>query len=342
MKAHRKVSTLTTARETRVVKLLLVGHDHEFDGHVIRRIFDTTQPWVASRSPTLLGALDRIQSDPIDVVLLGRFLRSAEVELFVTDARRSGFEGLILQAAVKSEPMFGQPGSSSDLGLGAETNELRSIRLADGKPPDGSLARSLTPRQKAVLSGVCKGWSNQEVAGYLKCSEGAVKAILQQLFEKIGVRKRTQIVRLALEKGLIDGNESFRGSTVREPPNFPASLGKQDVKKPICIGHFVLDIAAHRAWVRGIETHFTPKEFWLLAFLITHPDELVESGALCELFWRNPTSKQEALRVLIAALRAKIEVSKSPQYLLTERSYGYRFHPFPAVNEAVESDTSSR
>jgi hypothetical protein len=34
----------------------------------------------------------------------------------------------------------------------------------------------------------------------LQCSEGSVKAVLQELFNKLGVRKRAQIVRMAFEK----------------------------------------------------------------------------------------------------------------------------------------------
>jgi DNA-binding CsgD family transcriptional regulator/DNA-binding winged helix-turn-helix (wHTH) protein len=321
MKVHRRVLTPPGTRETCVIRLLLVGRNNEFDGHVTRRIFDTNQPWIVGRAPTLLGALDLMQSDAIDVVLLGRNFRGAELELFVADARRNGFEGLILQAAVRSEPSSGR-------------NESRTALV-------GNRSFSFTPRQKAVLAGVCKGWTNHEIASHLKCSEGAVKAILQQLFEKIGVRKRTQIVRLACEKELVDADESLRDRPVRGEriPNLrPLLLGRHDEKKPISIGHFVLDIVAHRVWVRGVETHLTPKEFWLLAFFATHPGELVESRALCEFFWRNPTSKHDALRVLIAALRAKIELSKIPEYLVTERSYGYRFNPFPALNSAAENN----
>jgi hypothetical protein len=47
---------------------------------------------------------------------------------------------------------------------------------------------------------VSEGWTNQQIALHLKCSEGSVKAVLQELFSKLGVRKRAQIVRMAFEK----------------------------------------------------------------------------------------------------------------------------------------------
>ncbi len=51
-----------------------------------------------------------------------------------------------------------------------------------------------------VLTFVFEGLSNKEIAGRLQVSESSVKASLQQLFEKTGVRTRSQLVRIALEK----------------------------------------------------------------------------------------------------------------------------------------------
>ncbi len=61
-------------------------------------------------------------------------------------------------------------------------------------------AESLTPRERAVLKAVFEGLSNKEIAAKLTLSESSVKAALQQLFEKTGVRTRSQLVRIALEQ----------------------------------------------------------------------------------------------------------------------------------------------
>lgn len=58
---------------------------------------------------------------------------------------------------------------------------------------------SLGPRELAVVRSVFKGLSNKQIADQLKLSESVVKAILQQLFSKTGVRTRGQLVRFALE-----------------------------------------------------------------------------------------------------------------------------------------------
>jgi two-component system nitrate/nitrite response regulator NarL len=51
-----------------------------------------------------------------------------------------------------------------------------------------------------VLSYIFEGLANKEIAGRIGVSESSVKAILQQLFTKTGVRTRSQLVRVALEQ----------------------------------------------------------------------------------------------------------------------------------------------
>ena len=59
---------------------------------------------------------------------------------------------------------------------------------------------SMTERDKHVLRMLLEGNSNKEIATELNLSESAIKAALQQLFAKTGVRSRSQLVRVALEK----------------------------------------------------------------------------------------------------------------------------------------------
>jgi two-component system, NarL family, nitrate/nitrite response regulator NarL len=58
----------------------------------------------------------------------------------------------------------------------------------------------LTQRERQVLSFVFEGLTNKQIADRLQISETAVKASLQQLFAKTGVRTRSQLVRVALEQ----------------------------------------------------------------------------------------------------------------------------------------------
>ena len=62
-----------------------------------------------------------------------------------------------------------------------------------------------TEREQQVLQGIFEGLANKEIGAKLGVSESAVKATLQQLFQKTGVRTRSQLVRIALESSWFDG-----------------------------------------------------------------------------------------------------------------------------------------
>jgi two-component system nitrate/nitrite response regulator NarL len=69
---------------------------------------------------------------------------------------------------------------------------------------EGESAHAAPPvfndRQRKVLRYIVEGLSNKEIAWHLQISESYVKAILQGLFQKTGVRTRGQLVRVALEQ----------------------------------------------------------------------------------------------------------------------------------------------
>jgi two-component system nitrate/nitrite response regulator NarL len=60
--------------------------------------------------------------------------------------------------------------------------------------------RKLTEREREVLRGLLEGLSNKEIGVRLGVSESTVKSAMQQLFQKLGVRTRSQLVRVTLEQ----------------------------------------------------------------------------------------------------------------------------------------------
>lgn len=58
---------------------------------------------------------------------------------------------------------------------------------------------NLSDREKSVLRGVVDGLSNKRIGDSIGVSESTIKAAVQQLFKKAGVRTRSQLVRIALE-----------------------------------------------------------------------------------------------------------------------------------------------
>lgn len=77
-----------------------------------------------------------------------------------------------------------------------------SEESADGDlPPTPSDQQiSMSSRETEVLRLLVQGLANKAIAAQMGISESAVKNTLQLLFAKIGVRTRSQLVRVALEK----------------------------------------------------------------------------------------------------------------------------------------------
>ena len=66
--------------------------------------------------------------------------------------------------------------------------------------PQDQVQLALSPRESDVLRLLVQGLTNKEIAAKLEISESSVKNALQQLFTKSGVRTRSQLVRVALER----------------------------------------------------------------------------------------------------------------------------------------------
>lgn len=90
---------------------------------------------------------------------------------------------------------------------------IRSLVQATEPPAvETRSTRPLTERQMEVLSGILEGLTNKEIAWNLKVSESSVKAVIQELFHKAGVRTRSQLVRIAIEKHAGDWITHRKGS----------------------------------------------------------------------------------------------------------------------------------
>ena len=74
-----------------------------------------------------------------------------------------------------------------------------SATLSDDSPAEQQ-SLSLSPRETDVLRLLVQGLANKEIAARMSISESSVKNTLQQLFGRTGVRTRSQLVRVAMER----------------------------------------------------------------------------------------------------------------------------------------------
>lgn len=110
-----------------------------------------------------------------------------------------------------------------------------------------------------------------------------------------------------------------------------AALRRSDApappSEPIVVGGLTIDRERFRVLRDGEEVRLTPKEFELLTYLAQHPGRVLTHRAILKAIWGpNAVDQPEHLRVLVGALRKKIEANPSaPKYILTEPWVGYRF-----------------
>ena len=74
-----------------------------------------------------------------------------------------------------------------------------NLNTLDAEPRDNGADLHLTYRQMTVLRLIYEGLSNKEISGRIGVSSSSIKATIQQLFKRIGVRSRSQLVREALQ-----------------------------------------------------------------------------------------------------------------------------------------------
>ena len=65
------------------------------------------------------------------------------------------------------------------------------------------LLDELTPRERDIVHGVVEGLSNQDIARRCGVSDRTVRNRLTVVFEKLGVRSRTQLVGAVLRKSKV-------------------------------------------------------------------------------------------------------------------------------------------
>lgn len=205
-----------------MINLLLVD-DHAMFRQGLARVLEKEPGFkivgqYASGSEALLA----LRGSDAEVVLLDVDLGSERALDFILHAKKQGFEGriLVVTAGVSDQEALQlvQAGVAGIMHKHHSTDLLaNAIRQVSGgevyleKDYMVSLFRSvdrtksqdrprLTERDKIVLRYIFQGLTNKDIALRLQISESAVKSSLRILFDKLAVRTRAQLVKIALEQ----------------------------------------------------------------------------------------------------------------------------------------------
>jgi two-component system, NarL family, nitrate/nitrite response regulator NarL len=206
------------------IPILLVD-DHGLFRESLSRLLQTEPDFrIAGSYATATAALAAPELKETGIVLLDYDLGEEDGSCFLEQAQDCGFRGqvLLVTAGMNDAVMFRalQNGASGIFLKHSPPSHLveairkvaagevwldpgvtRSvIAAATGNTAAKREARGLTEREYAVLKGVLEGLTNKEIGTRLAISESSVKGVLQQLFDKTGVRTRSQLVRIAIER----------------------------------------------------------------------------------------------------------------------------------------------
>jgi len=215
------------------IRLALVDDQVLFRASLGR--FLATQPGfeLAGECGTAAEALEILKGSSIDIVLSDLNLRQERGEDLISAARRAGYQGRFLMVAgaadarelsaaiklgasgifLKSEALDRLVQAIRLVASGAvwvdqKVLQLLADRLVDGPQLDDRRTRGpMTDREEKVLLGILGGLTNRKIGENIGISESSVKGTVQQLFLKAGVRKRGQLVRVALEGSLCAARE---------------------------------------------------------------------------------------------------------------------------------------
>lgn len=205
------------------IRILLID-DHALFREGVARLLNPEPDFeIVARCETVEEGLQSLRQVPADIVLLDFDLGRERGTEFLIRARESGFPVRILVVTAglsdtDAAELISRGAAGIFLKHSSPALLSKAIRTvmegeawleqrylaallrmrAPGEEED-SRGR-LTDRERGVLRGVLEGMANKEIADRIGISESAVKAALQQLFNKTGVRNRSQLVRVALEK----------------------------------------------------------------------------------------------------------------------------------------------
>lgn len=206
------------------VRIAIVD-DHGLFRESLGRLLDSTPDFrIVARCATSSEALDRLARTRTDVILLDYDLGDETALPLLRELRRRWKELriLLVTAGISDNETLqvmeaGAAGvflkhDDPDRLLAAiqrvhagevwlDEKTLKSLLAAkQNRAQSMERARPLTARQSEVLRGILDGLANKEIAWRLNTSETSVKAVIQELFRKAGVRTRSQLVRIAIER----------------------------------------------------------------------------------------------------------------------------------------------
>ena len=217
---------------------ILIADDHAILRAGLRRLIEGQDDMcVVAEAETATGAVAQADTDKPDVVLLDITMPGGSGIKSIGPIRSASPKTRVLvltmhddQAYLRSAMAAGAAGYM--VKTGADTELLDAIRTVaggrsyvdvsledpSGETPSGTAERPttsaadldlLSKREREVLELVAHGYTHREIAEKLTVSVKSVETYRARLVDKLGLKSRADLVRYALDAGVLGGDESM-------------------------------------------------------------------------------------------------------------------------------------
>jgi DNA-binding NarL/FixJ family response regulator len=215
----------------RVALRRLLGSDSAFDvvgegadGETLVELSRTLQPDVvlidpASTSADLDATLRGIHDacERTRVIVLTSQMDGGQID----DALRAGANA-VLRKDAPAEILYNsiKGVASGEYRVGRDrAGDVSAHLTTEPTPPESPRRYGLTAREMEIVRAVVAGWTNREISGHLSISSNTAKHHLSNIFDKLGVANRLELVLFAHHHGLLtDAVETLTRAISRTPP----------------------------------------------------------------------------------------------------------------------------
>jgi DNA-binding NarL/FixJ family response regulator len=224
------VRSMDELRTHKQLRLVIVSDQVLFRASLARLLASETSFAVALECGSSDEALEYLRETPVDVVLLDITMggEGAKDLISAGNAMGTGVKFLLMAESLDN------PTLASSLKIGAsgifrkseaperlvlaiqvvaagavwlDQNTIQHFSERGGqsldRPSNRKTRSALEEREATVIRGIMEGLTTRKIGSNMGLPESKIKNILQGLFAKTGVRKRSQLVRLALEGSLL-------------------------------------------------------------------------------------------------------------------------------------------
>jgi DNA-binding NarL/FixJ family response regulator len=220
---HSTANAMEQGPGPKSIRILCLDDHALFREGLVRLLSPEPDFTVVGQSSGVTEGVELLRQSTPDLVLLDNELEDGSGIHFLRAASRSGYNGKILLVTAQLTGQdalhaLRQGASGIVLKHNSPAVLIKAIRLVMGghlwidprvvqlmaetvpAEEERTLSGEFSERERQVLEGVVEGLTNRTIGSRMGVSESTVKATLQRLFLKTGVRTRSQLVRVALQR----------------------------------------------------------------------------------------------------------------------------------------------